>query len=397
MSRIPIVATGTASAAGAGVDQSYAAVAEGRDGLTPLSVIDSGAKEPPLVAQITWDMAGLLESDTPNRTLACGLIAARQACCGVTERGELSLGLVFATTVAGMTRSERFFQNVLHDPATISRAAEELAYHEPTALAGTIARQIGADQVHSLSTACSTGLHAVGMAMRLIEQERVDLCLALGADALSVLTVRGFGSLVLLAPEGCRPFDRNRAGISLGEGAGALLLASPRAAETLGLDVLACADGWGASADCHHMTAPHPKGAGAIAAIEGALADAGIGADRVDFIAAHGTGTPDNDVSEVAAFQKVFDNLPPFFSMKRTLGHTLAASGSLEAAFAIEAMRRGQIPRSGGFEQLDETIGVAPSAGADMQAGCFIKTAFGFGGNNAAMVFSKAQTSEKDS
>jgi 3-oxoacyl-[acyl-carrier-protein] synthase II len=194
---------------------------------------------------------------------------------------------------------------------------------------------------------------------------------------------------VLVAPDGCRPFDRNRAGISLGEGAGALLIASDKAAETLDTPVLARICGWGATADCHHMTAPHPEGRGAAEAMRAAIAEAGVQPGDIGYVAAHGTGTPDNDLAEVKALRDVFGTPPPFSSMKRTLGHTLGASGALESVFAIQALLHGRVPPSGGFAELDEDIGAAPSTGQDTDMRYVVKNAFGFGGNNACAVFSR--------
>jgi 3-oxoacyl-[acyl-carrier-protein] synthase-1 len=137
------------------------------------------------------------------------------------------------------------------------------------------------------------------------------------------------------------------------------------------------------------MTAPHPEGAGARAAVEKALAEAGIAAADIGFIAAHGTATPDNDISEIKAMRAVFGALPPFCSMKRTLGHTLAASGTLEAVFCVAALHRGLIPATAGFEQVDEAIGARPSPRTRTDVRHVLKNSFGFGGNNAALILSK--------
>jgi 3-oxoacyl-(acyl-carrier-protein) synthase len=288
-----------------------------------------------------------------------------------------------------MTRSEMFYRACSTDPTALPAAAEELAFHEPGACSGWLCRTLGLRGFHTLSTACSTGLHAIGLAKRMIDAGLYDACLALGADALSLLTVRGFASLLLVDPNGCRPFDKRRAGISLGEGAGAMLLASAAAASRVDAAPVAFAAGWGASADGHHMTAPHPEGRGAADAVASALAEAGMAAGEVDMIVAHGTGTPDNDAAEVKAMRAVFPALPPFCSMKRTLGHTLAASGALEAVLAVQCLTRGAIPPTAGFEAADESIGAAPSPYVKKKLRCVVKNSFGFGGNNAAMIFTK--------
>jgi 3-oxoacyl-(acyl-carrier-protein) synthase len=390
---LPIIGMGAVSCAGIGVAAGEEAVYDGRDCLAPLSIFETGLKTPPLCGQVT----GLAkEFSAPNKTASLAMFAVSEALSGIRDvehRKGLSLGFVVATTVAGMTRSELFYKEYKADPAALSKASEELFCHEPVALSGFLCRKFNGNGFHTLSTACSTGLHAIGMAKRLVENNVYDLCCAVGSDALSILTLRGFSSLMLIDPTGCKPFDRKRAGTSLGEGAGAMLVASQKTAESLGVRPIAFVNGWGASADCHHMTAPHPQGIGAQKAVRAALDEAGIGPQDIAMIATHGTATPDNDTSEIAAMKEVFGTVPPFCSMKRTLGHTLAASGILEAVYAVCAMRQGRLPRTGGFEQLDDAIGLAPSAGPGVASGPCLKNSFGFGGNNAAAVFSLQEES----
>lgn len=391
MAGISIIGMGAVCSAGHGVDTGWRFVAAGSDGLAPLDTLETGLKEAPLCAHAPLDPNEVLGEKLPNRTLGLSALAAAEAMQAVAgERGELRLGVVAATTVAGMTRSERFFRTYLSDSSSATHASRELRYHEPATVTSELARRFDASVAMTVSTACSTGLHAIGMAKRLIERGRCDLCLAVGADALSVLTIRGFASLVLLAPGGCKPFDKERAGISLGEGAGALLLASEGAVQLLGATPQAFVRGWGASADCHHMTAPHPDGKGAAAAVTAALREAALEPSDIDLVAAHGTGTPDNDLAETKALRAALGDVPPFCSMKRSLGHTLGASGTLEAVFAIRALQQGTVPKTGGFDTLDEAIGAAPSPGENKRIKHVLKNAFGFGGNNAAMIFSEA-------
>jgi 3-oxoacyl-[acyl-carrier-protein] synthase-1 len=376
---------GAICTAGSGVRAGCDAVFQGKDCLTPLSLFESGLKAPPLCGQV----AGLSdEFASPTRTIALACSAAREALSVVKNRRGLSIGLVFATTVGGISRSELFYRAYRTDPETASRAAGELAFHEPCAASGFVCRAFGLAGFVTLSTACSTGLHAVGTAKRLVEQGAFDACLAVGADALALLTIRGFASLMLIDPTGCKPFDGRRAGTSLGEGAAAMLVASEKASAAIGALPLARVSGWGASADCHHMTAPHPEGLGAQKAIAAALAEAEVSPADIGAVATHGTATPDNDRSEIAALRAVFGRVPPFFSVKRTLGHTLAASGILEAVFAVRAMQDGIIPPTAGFEQADPAIGLVPSNLLRTPIRHILKNSFGFGGNNASAVFS---------
>ncbi len=385
MTAIPIIGLGAVCAAGNSVETAYPKVAEGADGLSGLSLFDSGLKQVPPCGQVDTTSLGDFAAKAPNRTTGLALHAVNESLRSVPDRTGLRLGLVYATTVGGITRSELFYRRLRTDESVAAEAARELAYHEPTAGAGFLARAVGADAVYTMSTACSTGLHAIGLAARMICRGRVDMCIAVGADALSLLTLRGFAALMLVDFTGCKPFDARRLGISLGEGAGALLMASPKTAERFG-GIRAWVSGWGAGADCRHMTAPHPEGEGARKTVESALRDAKLVPADIDLIATHGTATPDNDISEIKAMNKVFNHLPPFCSMKRTLGHTLAASGALEAVFAVKALEEGAYPGTGGFEQLDEAIGVAPVSAGRGSIRNVLKNSFGFGGNNAALI-----------
>jgi len=382
---IPIVGMGAICAAGTDIAAAKRSVYEGRDNLSPLSLFDSGLKVAPLSGQV----ASLPHfAIGPHRTAQLAFCAVSEALSGFSDRKGLSLGFVVATTVGGMTRSELFYKAYKADPSELHQAATECAAHEPSALSGFLCETFGGLGFHTLSTACSTGLHAVGLAKRLIQNNTFDLCCAVGSDGLSLLTIRGFSSLMLLDPTGCKPFDKNRKGTSLGEGAGAICLASDKACEILNVKPLAFVCGWGASADCHHMTAPHPQGLGAQKAVRAALHEAEIPASDIGMIATHGTATPDNDAAEIGAMKKIFDKVPPFCSMKRSLGHTLAASGIIESIFAICAMKDKCVPVTAGFSESDEAIGLVPQSRENIAISHVLKNSFGFGGNNAAAIFS---------
>ena len=389
MAAIPIIGLGAVSCAGTAVSKGFDAIVNGRDGISALSIFDCGLKTPPLCGQVLH----VPEAETaPNRTASMALCAAREALSPLKNRGDLTLGIVFATTVAGMGRSERFYEQFRKDPNHLEHAGRELAFHEPTALSGFLCSALGAYGFHTLSTACSTGLHAVGIAKRLVETGVYDVCVAIGADALSVLTLRGFSSLLLIDPSGCKPFDARRAGTSLGEGAGALCLASPRVMHVIDAAPLAYVPGWGASADCHHMTTPHPLGDGAKLAMHGALDEAGLSPRDIDLIVTHGTATPDNDLAEISAIRTVFGKIPPFCSMKRTIGHTLAASGALESVYSVCALIQGCVPPTPGFTEPDPVMGAAPSQYQQKELRHILKNSFGFGGNNASVILSNAKS-----
>jgi 3-oxoacyl-[acyl-carrier-protein] synthase I len=386
--KVFVAGTGAVCAAGNGVQTGYHALIKGQDYLKSYVHPDLSTTTMPLCAQVECDLEILAGREGMFRTLALASVAAGEAMTALPDRNNLRLGIVAATTVGGISQTERAYRQYRIDPESRTSFAVECAVHEPVVLASELCRMTAANGFHTVSTACSSSLHAIGMAKRLIERDYYDACLVVGADALCITTVRGFGSLTLLDPNGCRPFDKNRAGISLGEGAGAMLLVGQEFLERCSGGALARISGWGASSDCYHMTAPHPEGTGARKAIEGALKEAQLLPEAIDAVVSHGTGTPDNDKSEVAVLKTLFGTIPPFCSLKRIIGHTLAASGILEAVFSVSMLHEQHLPPTAGFLEMDEEIGANPFTGGTLPMRHILKSAFGFGGNNAALILS---------
>ena len=238
---------------------------------------------------------------------------------------------------------------------------------------------------------------AILAAAELIEQGEADLMLAGAGDSLSRLTLNGFGSLLLLDPNGCRPFDARRTGISLGEGAAMLVIEAEETAVARGAKILARLAGWGASCDAFHATAPQPEGRGALAAMQRALERGQLQPDEIDFVSAHGTATPDNDAMETRALKQLFgDRIPPFASVKRFFGHTLAASGAIKAVLAVQSLREQAVPGTPGFEVADEKLGLEPVKEFRAQpVSRILSNSFGFGGNNVALVFERADFKQR--
>ncbi len=302
------------------------------------------------------------------------------------------VGISVGATVGGMDGTERVLDLLLRQHR---HRFGPLRYHECCHTADALAERLG---IHgpcvTFSTACSAGAMAIAAATEMIRNEEADIVLAGGCDTLCRLTLNGFGSLLLLDPAGCRPFDARRTGISLGEGAAFLVIESEASACHRGVPALARLAGWGASCDAHHPTAPHPDGRGAAQAMRHALADAGLEPSMIDFISAHGTATPDNDAMEVKALRQVFgDALPPVSSTKRCFGHTLAASGALKAVVCLQTLEHQLIPPSPGFEIVDPTLNLVPVTHPQpAQVRHVLSSSFGFGGNNVVLIFSHPET-----
>ncbi|HEX7569248.1 MAG TPA: beta-ketoacyl-[acyl-carrier-protein] synthase family protein, partial [Verrucomicrobiae bacterium] len=306
------------------------------------------------------------------------------------------VGVMLGATVGGMLGTERFLTALLREN---KHRFGPLRFHECASTADLCAKKIGAlGPVATLSTACSAGAMAILAAAELIEQGEADVMLAGAGDSLARLTLNGFGSLLLLDPNGCRPFDARRTGISLGEGAAMLVIEAEETAVARGATILARLAGWGASCDAFHATAPQPEGNGAFAAMQRALERGGLPPEEIDFVSAHGTATPDNDAMEARALKKLFgDRVPPFGSVKRFFGHTLAASGAIKAVLAVQSLREQAVPGTPGYKIADEKIGLEPVKEFRAQpVARILSNSFGFGGNNVALVFASSCSSRRE-
>lgn len=304
-----------------------------------------------------------------------------------------SPALFVGTTVGGLDRSENEYISAKNTGEIIP---QKFIRHEAGKMTEFLAEKYKFDKHYTISTACSSGLHAIGLAKLAIEKGKCDFAVAIGTDALCGLTQNGFDSLMLIDKSGsAHPFDKNRAGIKLGEGAGGVVLVSPEN-KAIKDNCPSVTDffvaGSGSSCDAYHATAPHPTGNGAISAINQAIKSAGITPADIDWICSHATGTLDNDSAEIKAYKAVFgeDKIPPFMSFKGKIGHTLAASGAIETAMAIEAMQKEIIPATAGFSVIDEEIGFSPNTKqTNCKAKFVLKVSFGFGGNNSAIVIER--------
>ncbi|MFI1452669.1 beta-ketoacyl-[acyl-carrier-protein] synthase family protein [Streptomyces roseus] len=239
------------------------------------------------------------------------------------------------------------------------------------------------------STACASGTTALGVARDLLATGRCDIALVCGADAaVTRLMVTGFSQLGALSDTGSRPFDTARDGFVIAEGAGALVLERPQHAAARSARPLARLIGHAATTDAHHLVAPDPEGRGAERAVRAALADAAVAAEDVGHVNAHGTSTRQNDAVEAAVLRRVFPHRPPVTSAKGALGHTLGASGAVEAALTVLALAEGIVPPTAGLAETDPGAGIDVVSGTarTQSAQVAVSNSFGFGGHNAVAV-----------
>lgn len=243
----------------------------------------------------------------------------------------------------------------------------------------------------TLVTACSSSANSIGLAADLIQEGRAEAVLAGGTDAHCKMTYAGFNALQALDPDVCRPFDRRRAGLSLGEGAAMFVLEEESHARRRGADILAEFAGYGTSADAHHMTAPEPRGRGAVLAMRRALREAGVDATDVDYVNAHGTGTPQNDPIETGAIKAVFGahaRALAVSSTKSQTGHCLGAAGAIEIAATVLALRHGFVPPTVNLDEPDPQcdLDYVPRVARERRLGVALSNSYGFGGNNTSVV-----------
>lgn len=246
----------------------------------------------------------------------------------------------------------------------------------------------------TIATACSSSATAIGCGVDAIRAGEIDAAIVGGSESLSEVTFGGFNSLRSVDEEYCRPFDLNRKGLSLGEGAGFLILEEAEHARKRGGKVLAELMGYGLSGDGQHMTAPDPEGKGAARAMEEALKDAGVSPEEVGYINAHGTATPANDAAETRAIKTVFGERAgkiPVSSSKSMIGHCLGAAGALEAVATVLAVRDDRIPPTIHYQTPDPEcdLDYVPNHAREAAVNVALSNSFAFGGNNTALVFGK--------
>lgn len=395
--KIWITGIGTTSSIGMNVEESLDALISGRRGLAPVTILDTIHKDEFKVGEIALSDKHLMEVlEIPassykdyTRTSLIGMIAAREAILhsGINISDGVTTALVSATTVGGMDKTEREYPS-----GNISSGF--VATHPCGDSTNKIADFLGHMGYRTtLSTACSSGANAIIHAARLIKHGYVDRAIAGGVDALSKFTLNGFNSLMILDSDECRPFDRDRKGLNLGEGAGFLVL---EADHTLARDEarkICRLSGYANANDAHHQTASSPDGRGAFDAMQAALSMSAVGPDEIDYINAHGTGTQNNDASEGAALLRIFgDALPPFSSTKAYTGHTLGAAAGIEAVYSALAIQKGLIFPGLGFAKPMDIPAISPCI--RMERGLNIRhvlsNSFGFGGNNSTLIFSKS-------
>jgi 3-oxoacyl-(acyl-carrier-protein) synthase len=323
-----------------------------------------------------------------SRSLRLAMIAVSEAMAGAgIEQFSTAtrVGVCIGTTVASQLNCIPFYEAYRRNGDPALDAVYDYLRANLAQAVGDLLGVTGPRM--TIVNACSSGTDSIGVAASWIRAGLCDMALAGGADEMNRVALAGFWSLGVMSSQPCAPFDRDRAGLNLGEGAGILLLESESHARRRGIGHTFEVAGFGAACDAHHLTAPHPEGRGLNAAIRAALAEAQADPSQIAFINAHGTATADNDRAEGKALAAVFGSKVPFLSTKGFTGHTLGAAGGLEAVFTLLGLREGWVPRSLGFANPAQDVPIAPVRQRTAIVGdCAMSTSLAFGGNNSALL-----------
>lgn len=402
--RVVITGLGTVNAVAADVPSFAAALARGACGIGPVTVFDprefrtaTGGQAQPFRLRERPEPPALRRriSRADRMALAAALEALADAglaplSAPLAER----TGVVIGGGAGGMLEAETAFGDWVRGR---TRGA---AFSRFAAFCGAASADLVATHLKLMGpkttfmTACSSGGTAVGFGRDLIADGAADLVLAGGTEPLCRVTYAAFNALKAVDPEPCKPFDRLRQGLSLGEGAGILVLESLTHARRRGARILAEVLGYGVSGDAHHMTAPDPEGSGAVRCIRAALEDAGVRPEQVDYVNAHGTATPANDRMETRALKEVFGRRAhriPVSSTKSMTGHTLGAAGAIEAVASVLAIVNGLVPPTVNLTNPDPEcdLDFVPGTARRAVLSIVLSNSFAFGGNNTAVVFGR--------
>jgi len=392
-----IAGTGIISAIGNNVAQCFEALESSRAGIGPMKYLDSVHKQRLPVAEVKLSndelaqLAGLPK--TKSRTALLSLIAAKEALSnsGIENIAAWRTGFLSANSVGGMDKTENFFKTFLADNS--KGRLRDVVDHECGAVTELVADALGIrDHITTISTACSSSANSIFLGARLIKNDILDVVVAGGTDSLTKFTLNGFNTLMIVDEKLCQPFDENRRGLNLGEGAGYVVLVSDKVAATLKNKPSVKLSGYCNANDAYHQTASSPEGTGSYLAMSGALERSGLQPSDIDYINLHGTGTQNNDIAEGTAIKRLFaPHYPKMSSTKTFTGHTLGASGGIEAVFSVLALQHGIIFPNLRLETPMKDLPFVPEREVikNVEMKHVLSNSFGFGGNCSSLIFSK--------
>jgi 3-oxoacyl-[acyl-carrier-protein] synthase II len=399
---IAITGIGLITALGTTREDSWRGLVDGTCGVRPLTVFDSEGFRSRVAAQVDMALidAAMLPVERRRRSRGDRL-AVHAATEAVHDSGFMDapydasrVGVFLGAGTGDLLRNEEYYRTWITKGLDRARPSDAWNHFLSTPV-DAVAAVFGFEGPRGcIVAACSSSTIAIGRAVEAIRAGRADIALAGGADALARLTFSGFNQLRLMDPEPCRPFDRGRAGMNIGEGAGILVLEDGERARKRGAHIYAELAGHGVACEAFHPTAPEPNGIPVATVVALALQDARIDADAIEHINAHGTATPQNDAAEARGFARVLgarSGQVPVTSVKSMVGHCLGAAGGVEAAVLALSVSRGVIPPTINHSStdVDVSIDIVANTAREQPLRCAVSTSLGFGGNDSAIVIKR--------
>ena len=405
--RVVVTGLGAMTPLGTEIDTIWQRLCRGESGIGPITRFDATAYPAHIAGEVReFDPAQYLDKHDIRRTdrfcqlaIAAGQEAVNDAGLDIDEGTGHRSGVYIGSAMGGLESLETVHSVLLEKgPRRVSPIFPAMLLGNLAA--GHVSMRLGATGPNNSSvTACAAGAHSIGEAFHTILRGAADVMIAGGTEAtITPLAISSFGNMRALSPQAdapakaSRPFDRERDGFVMSEGAAVLVLEELQHAKRRGAPIHAELVGYGSASDAHHITAPPPDGAGAAACMAAALQDAGLSADAVDYVNAHATSTPVGDVSETMAIKSVFKDRAyslPISATKSMTGHMLGAAGAIESIFTILALRQGILPPTINYEYQDPRcdLDYVPNEARQAALRVAMSNAFGFGGTNASLVF----------
>lgn len=404
MKRVAVTGIGVITPIGSGRETFWSGLLAGVSGIRQVTSFDTSVYKVHIGAEVQGfdpkPYLHRLEAAIMGRASQMAVAAARMALADAELEPE-RLDRKRTGVSMGTTSGEPLFveqYNRIRNTAGVDAVPAEILSRYPCHVIPThIAIEL---EIHgpclTIPTACAAGNYAIGYGFDAIRTGRADMMLSGGADAFSQITYMGFSRLGAIAPERCQPFDRDRKGMVPGEGAAVLVLEPLDKAKSRGATIYAEVLGYGVSCDSHHMTAAHPTGDGAIRAMTAAMKESNISKEDVNYISAHGTGTPTNDRVESLAVSTLFGSLAPkvpMSSIKSMLGHTMGAASAMEAAACSLALSTGWVPPTINHENPDPEydLDYVPNKARKIDPRIVLNNAYAFGGNNASLCLARVE------
>ena len=407
--RVVVTGLGMLSPLGASVDTSWEGLTDGRSGIAPITAFDADSYPVRFGGAVPeFDMSSYLPAKEARRMdgfiqwgLAAGIQAIRHSCLEGSDSDLSRVGVAMGSGIGGINTIETCHQVLLdRGPNKVS------PFFVPSSIINMVSGHLSIMYGYrgpniAITTACTTGTHNIGYAARMIAYGDADVMIAGGAEkATSPTTMAGFASMKALSSrndsptEASRPWDLNRDGFVLSDGAGALVLESLEHATARGATILAELSGFGASADAHHMTSPAENGAGAAASMQAALNDGQHDPSDISYINAHGTSTPLGDIAETDAIKTVFGSHASALAVSSTksmTGHALGAAGAIEAVISVLAIRDQCAPPTINLDDPDPAcdLDYVPHHAREMEIHAALSNSFGFGGTNGTLIFKR--------